>query len=201
MKITSIKQQVKKQGRVSIFIDGAYAFALSESGLLESKLFKGQELTPEDIHRLKEHSDTDTLYGKVLRFVALRSRSEWEIQQYLLRKHASPATSQAILTKLRKAGMINDVAFASMWVENRHLLKPTSRRRLIQELRAKHVTNDAIELVLAADETDEQAILKELISKKLRQVKYRDDSLKLMQYLARQGFNYDDIKSALPYTS
>jgi SOS response regulatory protein OraA/RecX len=35
-----------------------------------------------------------------------------------------------------------------------------------------------------------------VIERKRRQTKYQDDT-KLMQYLARQGFGYDDIKSAL----
>jgi SOS response regulatory protein OraA/RecX len=46
------------------------------------------------------------------------------------------------------------------------------------------------------DEGDEHNALREIIERKRKQTKYQDD-LKLMQYLARQGFNYDDIKSEL----
>jgi SOS response regulatory protein OraA/RecX len=35
------------------------------------------------------------------------------------------------------------------------------------------------------------------IVRKRQQSKYHDDELKLMQYLARQGFGYGEIKSAL----
>ena len=45
MKITSIKQQAKNSGRYSVYIDEEYAFSLSESALLASKLVKGQEVT------------------------------------------------------------------------------------------------------------------------------------------------------------
>jgi SOS response regulatory protein OraA/RecX len=81
-------------------------------------------------------------------------------------------------------------------VRNRRLLKPVSVRRLKQELRQKRIADDIAEQVLAADETDDRAVLRELIARKRRQTKYQDD-LRLMQYLARQGFGYQDIKNAL----
>ena len=43
---------------------------------------------------------------------------------------------------------------------------------------------------------NELEVLKELIERKRKQTKYKDD-LKLMQYLTRQGFSYDHIKTAL----
>ena len=93
--------------------------------------------------------------------------------------------------------MLNDLGFARAWVQNRRLLRPTSKRKLQQELRAKRVADDIITQVLEEDETEENDILKELVAKKRQQAKYKNDDLKLMQYLARQGFSYGDIKAAL----
>jgi SOS response regulatory protein OraA/RecX len=76
------------------------------------------------------------------------------------------------------------------------LLKSVSRRHLLQELRAKHIADDIAQQVLAEDETDELQTLRELVNRKRQQTRYQDE-LKLMQYLARQGFQYDDIKSVL----
>jgi SOS response regulatory protein OraA/RecX len=49
---------------------------------------------------------------------------------------------------------------------------------------------------LGSEARHDISALKSTIEKKRRQSKYSDD-LKLMQYLARQGYNYDDIKTAL----
>jgi regulatory protein len=100
------------------------------------------------------------------------------------------------MQKLVRLGLVDDEKFAEAWVRNRRLLKPVSNRRLTQELRQKHVADEIIGRTLAEDETDEQTVLGELIARKRRQTKYQDD-LKLMQYLARQGFAYEDIKSSL----
>ncbi|HEX5455917.1 MAG TPA: RecX family transcriptional regulator, partial [Candidatus Saccharimonadales bacterium] len=79
---------------------------------------------------------------------------------------------------------------------NRRLLKPTSRRKLVLELRQKRISDEIISAVMDSEPADEREVLKELIAKKSGQTRYQDKQ-KLMQYLARQGFNYSDIKSAL----
>lgn len=128
--------------------------------------------------------------------IARRPRSRWELEDYLRRKDSPAPLTEQILNKLSELGYVDDLKFAQLWVENRRLLRPTSRRRLIQELRQKRVPQEVIEEVLTEDETDELSVLREMVIKKRRQTKYQDD-LKLMQYLARQGFSYGDIKTVL----
>src|SRR4051794_18630891 len=100
MKITSIKQQAKRTDRYSVFVEGKYAFSLSESALLDSKLASGQELTKEQVGEYKKLSADDKLYNRALRYVAMRPRTKWEIEQYLERKKASLALIEQILNKL-----------------------------------------------------------------------------------------------------
>jgi regulatory protein len=196
MKITAIKQQVKQQGRYSIFVEGKYSFSLSDVALLDSKLIRGQELTEQEVRNFQKSSVDDKLYNQALRYIALRSRSKWEIETYLKRKSSDYLLQQEIVNKLTDIGFVNDEAFAEAWVANRRLLKSVSRRHLLQELRAKHIADDIAQQVLAEDETDELQTLRELVNRKRQQTRYQDE-LKLMQYLARQGFQYDDIKSVL----
>jgi len=196
MKITAIKQQVKRQGRYSIFVEGKYAFSLGESALLESHISTGQELTETQLGELKQESADDKIYNNALAYAVLRPRSTWEMEQYLQRKKCSPPLSKKILNKLSIIDLLNDENFARSWVASRRLLKPMSRRRLLQELRAKRVSDDAAEKALAEDTSDEQAVLIELVARKRKQTRYQDDQ-KLMQYLAGQGFNYSDIKGVL----
>jgi regulatory protein len=197
MKITAIKQQVKRADRYSIFVDGKYAFSLSESGLIESRLASGQELDAGELKRLKKAAGLDKAYFSALRYVAIRPRSQWEIDFYLQRKEVDKDTAAEVVRRLKDLNLLNDLEFARSWVANRRLLKSTSKRRLRLELMQKKVPNEVIDQVLAEDETDERQTLRDLIDKKRR--RYPDEQ-KLIQYLARQGFGYGDIKSALAET-
>lgn len=196
MKITAIKQQVKRADRYSIFVDEKYAFSLSEGELIRSGVHSGQDLTAVELEAFKATSKLDKIYGLVLQLVSRRPRSEKELRDYLRRKQHDEATTEIILSKLSDNGLLDDKEFAVRWVENRRLLKPVSKRRLVQELRQKGISSDLIEAALQADATTDVDTLRELIERKRRQAKYTDDS-KLMQYLARQGYSYTDIKNAL----
>jgi regulatory protein len=196
MKITSIKSQVKRAGRYSVFVDDKYSFSLSDTALLDSKLVTGQELSRQQVKELKQASVDDKLYNLTLRYIALRPRSQWEMEFYLQRKGASPVLAEQILNKLSINKLIDDKEFARAFVSDRRLLRPASRRKIIAELRKKHVAAEIIEQAVGTEAEDEATALQAIIASKRRQTKYRDD-LKLMQYLARQGFNYGDIKAAL----
>jgi regulatory protein len=196
MKVTGLKQQVNRPSRYSVYIDGKFAFGLSTDALLASKLVTGEELPDARFRELRALSAEDKTYGNAIRYATLRQRSEWEMATYLKRKGADKKLAEDILSRLRGLDLLNDLSFARTWVANRRLLKAVSKRRLIQELYQKHVDGSIVDIVLSEDETDESAVLRELVAKKRQIPRYRDD-LKLMQHLARQGYDYDAVKSAL----
>jgi regulatory protein len=199
MKITSIKQQLKMSGRYSVYVDEVYSFSLSEVALIESKLHSGVELTEQEVNSYKKLSIDDKLYGRALRYVAMRQRTTWEVLFYLERNGADPSLSETILNKLSIVGLLDDEKFARSYVNDKQLLRPTSRRKIIMELKKKRIASEIIERVLAENSGEmngDQVALAEVITRKRRQTKYQDDT-KLMQYLARQGFGYGDIKTAL----
>lgn len=196
MKITSIKQQLKRADRYSVYLDGKYSFSLSADEMLPLGLHVSQEVTQKELAELKNKALVDKSYDRALSLISRRPRSEWELRDYLKRKESAPAIIDTIITKLLQRGYVDDEDFARRWVENRRLLKATNKRRLSQELRQKHISDEIIQAVLADDKTDEVEVLRELINRKRKQTKYQDN-LKLMQYLSRQGFSYDTIKQAL----
>lgn len=196
MKVTDLKQQVARPSRISVYVDGKFAFGFSADALLSSGLVVGEELDEERLTALKELAGNDKAYNNALNYVALRPRSEWEVVTYLRRKQVDAELIDTIVERLRGIRLLDDLTFARAWVTNRRLLRATNKRRLADELKRKRIASSIIETVLAEDETDETQVLRELVAKKRQIPRYRDD-LKLMQYLARQGYDYDAIKTAL----
>lgn len=196
MKITSIQKQIKRTNRYSIYIDEKYSFSLSESALIDQGLAKNQELSEVQVSTLKKLQEDDKLFAQTLRYLSYRARSEWEITQYLKRKKAPPSLIDEILNKLRDIHLINDQEYAKSYVRSRLLSRQLSNRKLVFELKQKHIEEKDIKSAVDEQGVNDQDSLIELIEKKKQQSKYSDD-LKLMQYLSRQGFNYEDIKSSL----
>lgn len=197
MKITAIKAQVKNPERVSIYVDEKYVFSLNHAQLLEQRLRSGLELDQARLDELKHISEQGKAYERALNYVMIRPRSVREMQQYARRKQWSPEDTQLIISKLASRNYLNDQSFAKAWVESRKLTKNYSTRKLRLELKQKGVADEIVSQVLTDDIYDELAALKALAAKKRKLARYASDPQKLMQYLARQGFDYDDIKQVV----
>ena len=86
MKITSIKQQVKNDSRVSIFVDGKYSFSLTLDQLLEEKIKKDDEIDESRLKKLKKLSDEGKLKTRSMEWLMNRPHSTKEFSDYLYRK-------------------------------------------------------------------------------------------------------------------
>lgn len=211
MKITNISAQAKNPNRVNISIDGKYRFSLDIYQLTEIGLKSGQELSEEQLAEFLQESAFGKLYARALEYTMIRPHSAREIRDYLWRKTratkyksrtgeikeregVSESLTERVFTRLEQKGYINDESFARYWVENRNQTKGTSQRKLQAELQAKGVPRQIIDTALASTERSDADELMKIIAKKRN--KYADQQ-KFMMYLARQGFGFDDIKSAL----
>ena len=210
-KITSISAQVRNPDRVNVSVDGKFRFSLDIFQLTELGVKVGKEFSEEELTALEGESSYGKLYTKALEYSMLRPHSSREMRDYLWRKtretkyksrsgelKTRPGVAQEIATRvydrLVEKGYIDDEKFARWWVENRNLRKGTSRRKLQAELQAKGVASAVIAAMLEDSSRNDENELAKIIAKK--RVKYPDEQ-KLIAYLARQGFRYDDIKSAL----
>jgi regulatory protein len=196
MVITAIKQQLKLTDRYSIFIDNRFSFSLSSQKLLEQKLYKGQIIDQLQLKALQKEAANDKLYARALSYCTLRLHSQKEVDMYLERKQADINARLDIINRLKQLGLVNDTAFAQAWISSRRH-RSFSWRRIIQELRQKGVNSDIIAEVTLSEEPNDRVAIAEIVRKKRQQTKYANDDLRLMRYLAQQGFDYASIKKAV----
>jgi regulatory protein len=122
----------------------------------------------------------------VLRRLSAAPRTRAELETDLVRRGADPQASAAVLDRFEEVGLIDDAAFANLWVESRHRGKALARSVLRQELRERGVDSQVIdEAIEAIDEEDEWVRAREFARRKVR-IKAGEDPRKAMQRLARQ---------------
>jgi len=207
MKITAVTSQQKDKNRVNVMVDGKYRFSLDVFQYADLGIKVGREYTEEELTVLETESSFGKVYARALEYCLMRPHSAKEVRDYLYRKTRdsrtktgnvkkgiAPEITVRVFDRLVEKGYINDEKFARYWVENRNLTKGASGRKLTAELQAKGVDRGIIERALQETTRDEAGELQKVIVKK--RARYSDDQ-KFMQYLARQGFSYDDIKQAL----
>jgi regulatory protein len=195
--ITALKAQVKNPNRISVFLDGEYAFGLTR--IVAAWLRIGQHLSEQDIERLKQQETTEVAYLKALRFLGYRSRSEAEIQRKLTDQGFAQSVVDATVQRLKDNGFLGDEQFAQDWIENRTTFRPRSKRMLASELRQKGVDEEVIEQALAETE-DEQILAYQSATKyarRLARLDWETFRKRLGDHLSRRGFSYGTIVPVL----
>jgi regulatory protein len=195
-KITGLKVQTKNHQRVNVYLDGDFAFGLRR--IVAAWLSIGQELSDEKIAKLKAEDGREEAYQRAMRFLEIRPRSTHEGRQQL-EKHAIPEDLIAeTISRLANNGLLNDVSFAKLWVDNRSEFRPRGRRALAFELRRQGVDSQILDEAL--NSLDEEALALAAARKQSRRLaglEWQEFRMKLSGFMARRGFDYQTTSVAI----
>ncbi|MEO9325212.1 regulatory protein RecX [Nocardioides sp. C4-1] len=121
-----------------------------------------------------------------------RARSRQELADKLAAKNVPDDVATDLLDRFTDVGLVDDEAFARMWIAGRQSAKGLARRALAQELRRKGI-DDAVarEALDEVDPADEEEAARSLVRRKLRTLSRVDDTTatrRLVGMLARKGY-------------
>ncbi len=190
-KITAIEPQ-KNRNRVSIHLDGEFAFGLAR--ITAAWLKVGDVMSDERLAKLQADDARERALQQAMLFLSYRPRSEKEIRQNLNKHEIPEEVVEETLERLRENGLANDNKFARVWVENRNTFRPRSRRVLTMELRQKGLDDETVQA--AVSDVDENALAFDSARKRagrFKSLEWGEFRKKLSEYLARRGFPYSVI--------
>jgi regulatory protein len=138
------------------------------------------------------------------RFLARRPRTERELRQRLAGSEFDPDVIDRTVERLVELQLLDDLAFAQQWIDERAGRKGLGPRALRSELIGKGVAAEVIdEALLGAPDEEAQAI--ELASKLYRRVASKplaEQGPRLMKMLVTKGYSYDaaeaGVRAVLP---
>ena len=200
---------------LTVYVDGAKAFTVSEDLASRLGLEIGAELAADDI----EHMDTaaqlavddieriDTGDERVrareaaLRLLSVRARSRRELLDRLKRKGFHSDVAGLVVEALAETGLVDDREFARLWADERMRLRPVGSRRLRQELAAKGVPSDVVaDIVRATYEAHPEAgLARRVLDRRARGIGVDDlkARARLHAFLVRRGFSHATAAQAL----
>jgi len=197
--VTAIKPQKNKK-RVNIYLDGKFAFGIDLENLVKFKIKEGNFIEESEIEKIIGAAESQKIWNKLLRFSALRPRSEKEIEDWYKKKNVPESLRKKYLDKLKYLDFVDDFKFAKFWIEQRLSFKPKPVSILKQELRQKGVKQETIDEVLSDFKIDELKQAKNLLEKnQSRWKRLTPDQFKKKAsgFLLRKGYNWEIVKEAL----
>jgi regulatory protein len=193
-KVTALRTGRRQGKRVNVFLDGRFAFSLEAEVAVKHGLEMGQELSEGDIEALTRADLRHRCLNAALLYLSYRPRSEAELRQRLHWRGFDGDNVETALAKLREQGLVDDLAFAQFWKDNREAFRPRSRWLTKLELRQKGVADNIIDQVVAnVDEEDSAYRAAVSRARSLPRSDYQSFRRRLGEYLKRRGFSYQII--------
>lgn len=209
-KVTLVEPQKKNSKRFNIFLDGKFAFGADDNTVVNFRLIVDKEIHPETLEKILLETEVGKLIDRVYGLLSRRSYSEKEIRDYLKRLsfkrkikdqgELSEIVIESLIEKLKLRELINDLKFATEWVESRGMRK--GQIALKVELIRKGISREIIEEAfssqpLALSQTE---IAASALDKKMKSFSNLDDKTfkrKATEFLLRRGFPYDIAKQVV----
>jgi regulatory protein len=176
---------------VALHVDDEYLCVVSESLVARWHLFKGRELSDDDILEIRMASSSERVMGDAYRLLGHRARSTEELRRRLLAKEHDETAVQDALERLASDGFLDDAAFARSFVADKRRLGGWGEERIRRGLRDLGVAAADADAALA-DEGDEDELDRALAV--LRRRGTPEEPLeaarrRALQVLQRRGFS------------
>lgn len=201
--ITSIEPQVNNEDRVSIFLDGEFAFGVHEDVVVSHGLAEGDRLSTEaraDVERDEAYVQAKQ---SALDYLAHKARTEQEVRHKLRGNDVSSGVIERVLAHLDELGYLDDEAYAHNYARNRFSNKKYGpiriRRELVERGVDRSVADEAVADLFGERDVGEAA----WVHAQKRWPRLSDEQdprrrkQKMYRYLRRRGFPSDTIYTVL----
>ncbi len=194
MKIESIKQGKRDKQKLVIRTEcGSYISALIDDAY---KLKVGDEISCETAAELEQAYNKHKIKKSAARSLAHHSMSKNDLSKKLKMRGFSEEESEQTADWFEEKGLVDDEKYASATAQY-YKTRGYGKARIREELRRRGIDRGLCDNTVEALGSSESE-LNELIKKKLRgAVLDADNKRKLVAFLARRGFGFDEIRAAM----
>lgn len=197
MIVTKIETVTKT--RFKVYIDEKFAFVLYKGELSRYHVAVGEEIEKERYDKIYREVILKRAKLRALHLLNAMGRTESQLRQKLKQDHYPDEITEEAISYVKSFGYINDDAYARNFIECRKERK--SKKEIYAQMIQKGLDKDVIERAFEESYGREDA--RGAIAEILRKKKYdpetadRKETQKILGYLTRKGFGYDDIRQVI----
>ena len=199
--ITALKARRRDSDRLAVYVDGEFCLELATVVVEEAGLKPGVLLTAEARDDLLERDAPHRARSRSLRLLALRDRSQYEMESRLQGAGFDKEVVRDAIGWLKGLGYLDDDRFAARYVAERSEAG-YGRRKVRAELRKRGVARGVIERALGSASHAAHGATGELdpliaVARRRFGSLFVSDPLaaerKLTGFLARRGYDWEEI--------
>ncbi len=197
MIVTRIEAVTKTKYKV--YVDEKFAFALYKGELSRYHLAAGKELESELYIKIRKEIVGKRAKIRAMHLLNNMGRTEMQLRQKLVQDNYTEDIIDEAIDYVKSFGYINDETYTKNFIDNRKnkRSKKEISAQLLQKGISKAVLEKALEECYGSDSA--QDAITAILQKKQFDPKTADrkETQKIMGYLVRKGFEYEDIRQVI----
>lgn len=199
MTVTKIEAVRNSKNRYKVYVDEQFAFVLYKGELSRYNVAVDEEITENIYQEIKKEVVVKRAKLRALHLLNDMGRTQMQLREKLKQSDYTEDVVEEAMRYVESFGYINDAEYARSFILNRRDRK--SQKELYMQLSQKGISSDVLEMVFEECYDDDSS--KEAISAIMKKKKYNPDTAtgeetqKILTYLTRKGFRYEDIRQVL----
>lgn len=197
MQVTKIESVTKTKFKV--YLEEQFAFVLYKGELSRFKIQEGSELSQETVNQIKNEILVKRVKLRAMYLLNQMDRTEEQLRAKLKKDLYTDDLIAVAMAYVKSFGYIGDYNYAKRFVETKSNSKSKAEIKML--LLQKGISKGIIEETLEAYYSDatEDAAIRRILEKKHFSAENATDleKKKMMEYLMRKGFRYDEIRQVI----
>jgi len=188
--------QTTKRGRISVYVDSEFLFAVEADALFRSGLTEGSETDEEQLNQLLRDSHLIEAKRRALNMLSSRDYSGAVLAERLSRKTGTESAHAAV-QRMQELGLIDDEKYA-LRCALQLFERGYAQRRIHFELQKRKLSDEVISDALEQiDFGDSAERAEQLLLQKFGSISDESARRKAASFLERFGYSYSDINTAI----
>ena len=144
MNMKILKYEKKKNNTYKIYLEGNNTVTVYDDVIIKNNLLYKKEIDKKLLEKLNIENNKEDIYNKCIKYISVRIRSKYEIEEYLKNKQVELVEIEKTINKLVKSNLLDDDLFAKSFIHDKLNFTTMGPYKIEQELRKHKIDSNII---------------------------------------------------------
>lgn len=199
-KVLSLKPTSRKNDYYDVTLENGNKYNFHEKSISRYNIKENQPIEHKVIHKALDYTERENIKKKIIVLLSFRQRSKKELKDTFLSKGYKIENILIVIDELEQRKYLNDSLFTKMMAS--HLIKEKKLGRYLveQKLFQHDIDFSVMDPIISSlyKKYPQSKTIKEILNKRNNsKVDSLKNKIKMINYLKRKGFYFDDINTII----
>ena len=199
-KVLSLKPTSRKNDYFDVTLENGNKYNIHENSITRYNIKVNQPIEYKVIHKALDYTERENIKNKIILLLSFRQRSKKELKDTFVSKGYKIENILNVIDEFEQRKYLNDSLFTKMMAS--HLIKEKKLGRYLveQKLFQHGIDFSVMDPIISSlyDKYPQSKTIKEILNKRnISKVDSLKNKIKMINYLKRKGFHFDDINTII----